>query len=149
MDPTVIAAAIVTVIAALVAGVVTVMNAMAASSDRKDARRSRDALERTTNATNDKANTLIEKTAEIHTLTNSTLSKVTAALENAMTKIEGLQEQIRMVATAKLEADRRMQEKSAAHEVVDRSEKILGRIDDKTQETAPHTAKDDTKDDQT
>jgi len=42
-------------------------------------------------ATAAKADTIIEKAAEIHTLTNSNLSKVTAALEVANEKIQGLE----------------------------------------------------------
>ncbi len=45
-----------------------------------------------------KTDTVIEKAAEIHTLTNSNLSKVTTALEVANEKIEGLQ---RLVAQIK------------------------------------------------
>ena len=112
-DPTVIAAAIVTVIAALVAGAVSIVNAISAARDRIIAAAERKAmLDKTeaalaTSKENGKKNDIIiEKAVEIHTLTNSNLSKVTAALEVANTKIEGLQKMMASMQEAKTIADR-------------------------------------------
>jgi 5-bromo-4-chloroindolyl phosphate hydrolysis protein len=44
-----------------------------------------------------KSDTIIEKAVEIHTLTNSQLSKVTAALEVANEKIQGLEKMLTKV----------------------------------------------------
>ena len=46
------------------------------------------------------------KAIEIHTLTNSNLSRVTAALEVANTKIDGLQKQVALMVGAKTIADK-------------------------------------------
>ncbi|MEP7304222.1 MAG: hypothetical protein ABJA98_01765 [Acidobacteriota bacterium] len=88
---TVIAAAIVTVIAALVGGLVSVINAVSSAGDRRAGRMERAALLATTKNTDQKADTIIEKATEIHTLTNSNLSKVTTALELANERIHGLE----------------------------------------------------------
>lgn len=105
MDPTVIAAAIVTVIAALVGGTVTVVNAIAAAQDRKDARSARFILQNTTDGVTHKADTIIEKAIEIHTLTNSNLSKVTESLNIALEKISGLEKLVTSLTAAKQVAD--------------------------------------------
>lgn len=91
MDPTIIAAAIVTVLAALTGAAVTIINAAAAARDRKDSQHERVVLKETAQATNAKADTIIEKAAEIHTLADGNLSKVTAALGVANEKIIGLE----------------------------------------------------------
>jgi hypothetical protein len=104
-DPAVIAAAVVTVIAALAAAVVTVTNAMAAAADRRDARASRAVLATTTHATEKKADIIIEKAVEIHALTNSHLSTVTAALNVALAEIKGLQSLVSSLLDAKRIAD--------------------------------------------
>lgn len=80
-DPTIIAASIVTVIAALTTGIVTVVNAVAAARDRRRGRDERAALAETTSSTDRKADTIIEQGAAIHTATNGTLSKVQAKLD--------------------------------------------------------------------
>lgn len=46
------------------------------------------------------------KAIEIHTLTNSNLSRVTAALEVANAKIDGLQKQVALMVGAKVVADK-------------------------------------------
>jgi septal ring factor EnvC (AmiA/AmiB activator) len=100
-SPTLIAAAIVTVIAALGGVIVQVINAASASKDRREAARERLSLAEKTNAiiktgddTRQKTDTLLNKTTEIHALTNSQLSTVTAALAVANQKIEGLEKLI-------------------------------------------------------
>lgn len=105
VDPTVIAAALVTVIAAVVTGTVTVINAIAAMSDRKEARSARQALSQTTLSTEKKADTLIEKAVQIHTVSNGTLGKAMAALDVALAKIAGLEQLVASLTTAKTVAD--------------------------------------------
>lgn len=104
-DPTTIAAAIVTVLTALGVLFVTIINAKAAADDRHDARVSRLKLDATTLSTDAKANTIIEKAIEIHALTNSNLSKVTAALDVALARIEGLEKLVASLNEAKRIAD--------------------------------------------
>ena len=104
-DPTIIAAAIVTVLAALTGAAVTIINAAAAARDRKDSRYDRESTKATIEATSTKADTIIEKAVEIHTLANSNLAKVTAALEVANEKIVGLQKLITSMIEAKIIAD--------------------------------------------
>ena len=53
-----------------------------------------------------KSDTIIEKATEIHTLTNSNLSKVSAALEVANSRIQGLERLIASQSEAKVIADR-------------------------------------------
>ena len=89
-DPMVIAAAIVTVIAALVTGTVTIISSIAAAKERSFALSSRLVVE----ATSRKADVIIEKATEIHTLTNSNLSRVTEALNLALERISGLEKLI-------------------------------------------------------
>lgn len=98
-DPTVLAAAAVTVIVALTTGIVTVVNAIAAARDRRSSRQERAALAETATSTERKADTIIEKAVEIHTQTNGSLSKVQAQLEIANEKILGLNHQIRGLET--------------------------------------------------
>lgn len=81
---TIIIAAIPATIAATGALVATILGVI------QGAGRERKAEEREEKASV-KTDSLIEKTVEIHTLTNSNLSKVTAALDAANVKIEGLQ----------------------------------------------------------
>lgn len=87
-DPNVIAAAVVIVLAAIGTLVVQIINAVSASKDRREAARER--LEQLTlakaaavmsAAVNSKADALIEGTAKIHELTNSTNSQLQKALE--------------------------------------------------------------------
>lgn len=89
-DPTVIAASMVTVIAATAAAIVTVVNAVAASRDRHDSRLQRAAIVATGASTSAKADTLITKTAEIHAVTNGTFSKVQADLQVALAQMAGM-----------------------------------------------------------
>jgi hypothetical protein len=53
-----------------------------------------------------KADDLLGKTAEIHTLTNSNLTKVQGALDVALAKIEGLQTMVAAMVHAKAIADK-------------------------------------------
>jgi hypothetical protein len=107
MDPTLFAAAIVTVLAALFGGVIQLVNAVSAARDRRDAREERKALReqsitvlRATEATGLKADTIIEKAVEIHTLTNSANAKLQAALELVTEKLAAAERTInRMEAT--------------------------------------------------
>ena len=103
LDPTLIAAgiaaAIVAVVGALGGMVIQIINAIASSKDRRDAALERRILLEKTNAaaavteaTAKKADTIIEKATEIHTLTNGTNSELTSALKVANQKIEGLQQ---------------------------------------------------------
>lgn len=114
LDPTIIAASIVTVVAALAAAIVTIINATASAADRRDARVGREALIKTTDATNRKADVLIEKTAEIHTVTNSNLSAVTKNLELALQKISGLETDVARMAREKDEAKQALVAPTAA-----------------------------------
>jgi hypothetical protein len=52
-----------------------------------------------------KTDTIIEKAVEIHSLTNSNLTKVSAALEVALARIEGLQNMVTELVKAKAVAD--------------------------------------------
>jgi hypothetical protein len=52
-----------------------------------------------------KTDTVIEKAVEIHTLTNSNLSKVSSALEVANQKISGLEAMVGSLAASKQAAD--------------------------------------------
>lgn len=90
-DPSAIAAAMVTVIAAATAAVVTVYNAVAAATDRRAARESRTALAQTAASTDRKADTIISKATEIHSVTNGNLSKLQAQLDLAQDKILALE----------------------------------------------------------
>lgn len=104
-DPNIIAAAIVIVIAAIGSAVVQVINAWSAANDRREARLAREEIKRITESSVTKTNTLIEKTAEIHTLTNSNLSKVTAALEVSIAKNKELETFIRSLVKDKETSD--------------------------------------------
>lgn len=55
--------------------------------------------------TGKKADTIIEKAAEIHTLTNSNLSAVTKSLEVAQARIDGLEKLVAQNLAAKKVAD--------------------------------------------
>lgn len=70
-------------------------------------------------ATAKKADTIIEKATEIHTLTNSNLAKVSAALDVALAKIEGQGKLIESLVTAKAVADK-LSDKIATGSVGDR-----------------------------
>ena len=110
-DPALISAAIVTVIAAIAAACVTIINAIAATQDRKDSREERRLLydkaiiaARVQDDTAHKADVIIEKTAEIHTLTNSANSELRKALAIMTEKHNGLQKIIVQMNMAKEDA---------------------------------------------
>lgn len=119
-DPALFAAAIVTVIAALFGGTVQIINARSTATDRRSAAKEREIaaeerrvmIQRAGQAvvvaqdTGRKADTLIEKTSEIHTLTNSNLSAVTASLAVALAKMEGMEKLIASMVAAKAVSDR-------------------------------------------
>jgi hypothetical protein len=113
-DPTVIAAAIVTVIAALVGGTVTVINATAAARDRETARVARAQLQTTANTAIVKTDDLLLKAQEIHTLTNSNLSKVTAALDLALQENSSLKKLMATMLASSQEAARLAASSAAA-----------------------------------
>lgn len=101
LDPTIIAAAFVTVIAAVVTGAVTVINAIAAAKERYTAAAERkEMLEKTaqaisaSHANGVKADDLLVKTEQIHSLTNSTNSNLQKALEVATERISGMEKVI-------------------------------------------------------
>lgn len=87
VQATIIIAAIVPTLAAFGAMVVSVVNAIKSNSNGR------------------KADDIIQKAVEIHTLTNSNLSKVTASLEVANAKIDGLQAMVTEMTKAKAIAD--------------------------------------------
>jgi len=105
LDPAVIAAAIVTVIVAFSGATVAIINARAAAAERLEAKASRARLEETSHNVERKTDTIIEKAVEIHTLTNSNLSKVTESLNVALTEIEGLKRLVESLTKAKDIAD--------------------------------------------
>lgn len=105
-DPSVIAAAMVTVIAATAGAIVTVVNAIAAARDRREGRKAREALAITTSATDEKADAIIQQTGEIHKVTNGNLSKVQAELAVAHEKILGLEKLVASIAAAQASAER-------------------------------------------
>lgn len=91
MDPTLFAAAIVTVIAALGGVTVQVINSVSAARDRREAAAERKVLMERTNATASKADTIMVTSAEIKELTNSTNSNLQKALELMTEKYAGSQ----------------------------------------------------------
>lgn len=103
--PTITAAAIVTVLIVLIPGIVSIINANAAADERLEAKQSRAKLEELAKVTDKKADTLIEKAVEIHTLTNSNLSKVTESLNVALKEIDGLKKLVESQTKAKDVAD--------------------------------------------
>jgi len=105
LDPAVIAAAFVTVIVAFSGAAVAIINARASAAERLEAKASRVRLEETTHNVDRKADALIEKAVEIHTLTNSNLSRVTASLEIALKEIDGLRQLVESLTKAKAVAD--------------------------------------------
>jgi len=84
MDWTALSIAIAALITAVFTGVVNIITALRAE-------RKVDKVSEKTDKVNDKADVIIEKAGEIHTLTNSNLQKVTAALEVANEKIINLE----------------------------------------------------------
>lgn len=100
-DPTIIAAAMVTVIAAIATAIVTVVNAVAAANDRRASREdrrvgseARQTLTATTAATDRKTDTLLDRTTEIHLATNGTLAKAQAQLAEAHVAIQALRAKV-------------------------------------------------------
>lgn len=90
-DPMIIAAALVLVIAGIGSAIVQVINARAAAEDRREAKATRIKLEREAEIASIKADRIVEQGVAIHTLTNSNLSAVTAALAAAIAKNEVLE----------------------------------------------------------
>ncbi len=94
--------------------------------------------------TDAKVDTVIEKAVEIHTATNSNLSKVTAALDKALEKISGLEKMVALMNRAKDVADRlaavpvAIQPQAAAIE-------SLQKIDENTKAIEINTSKTDAK----
>lgn len=104
-DPTIIAGAFVIVIAAIGTTIVQIVNAVAAANDRREARSARLKLEAMAEINAVKTDKIVEQGVAIHTLTNSNLSKVTADLATAVSKIEGLEKVIVAQTKAKEIAD--------------------------------------------
>jgi len=111
-DPTITAAAIVTVIAALFGNAILLINAWSSAKDRREAALERRILLEKTNAaakvtdeTAKKADTIIQKAVAIHTLANGTNSELTKALAIANEKIEALGQLMASMVAAKDEAD--------------------------------------------
>lgn len=104
-DPMIIAAAFVLVIAASGSWIVQIINAKAAADDRKEAKAMRLKLHESATSTEKKADRIIEQGVEIHTLTNSNLSKVTAELVTALAMIKNLERMIASQDKAKDVAD--------------------------------------------
>ena len=111
IDPTIVAASIVTVIAAIAAAAVTIINAVAASKDRQDSAVERRALyekaiiaAKVQDDTSKKADTLIEKATEIHAITNSANANLQRALDVMTEKYSGLLAIMAQVDKAKTEA---------------------------------------------
>lgn len=128
-EPAIIAAAIVTVLGALVTGTVTVINAVAASRDRSDSKVERKVVKDIVSSTERKADNIVEKTIEIHSMTNSNLTKVTEALSVALEKISGLEKLILSMVEAKKTADEHSQRAAAA--AVSNTPRSPSRVDDK------------------
>jgi len=105
LDPTLLAAAIVTVLASMGGMVVMIINARSASQDRREAAMERRILMEKTNATADKADRLIQSTAEIHTLTNSTNTNLQKALDLMTEKTKGLERLIIEMNKSRVAAD--------------------------------------------
>jgi hypothetical protein len=96
---TIVLVAIVPTLAAIGAMIVSIINAIKSTENGA------------------KADHIIEKATEIHTLTNSNLSKVTATLDVANAKIEGMQKMISGMLEAKNVADH-LADKTASAPVV-------------------------------
>jgi hypothetical protein len=110
-DPAIYAAATVTVIAAITGGIVSIINAFAASQDRRDSREERKQLlekatvsARSQEDTSRKADTIIEQGVAIHTLTNDANSKLQNAVALLTEKNVSLQKIIDLTQKSKDEA---------------------------------------------
>lgn len=173
LDPTLLAAAVVTIIAALGGVTVQIINARSAAVERRAtaerellAATERKALfEQAQHATkladdnNKKADALIKSTTEIHTLTNSTNSNLQKALELMTEKNVGLEKLMRQMesekqTTAANRAVTDAQASAALHAAPSpdqpstkglegKAEKILTSIDDNTAAIEKNTAKTD------
>lgn len=97
--------AIATIIASLTAAVVAIAALRKTTASGAAAAKSAEATQITAEATLRKTDTIIEKAVEIHTLTNSRMSKVTADLEVALSKITGLETRIAAMAKDKATAE--------------------------------------------
>jgi hypothetical protein len=110
-DPALVAAAVVTVVSAMGAACVTIINAIAAAKDRSDSASERRVLyekaiisAKTQDDISHKADNIIEKSAEIHTLTNSANSELKSALAVMTEKYNGLVSLISQLNLAKSDA---------------------------------------------
>lgn len=169
LDPTLVAAAAVTVLSSLGGTIVLIINAMSASKDRREASKERQLLaERAMvsaavqKSTLEKADTIIESTAKIHELTNSTNSNLQKALELMTAKNAALEAIIAQAALTKREteverilSDQRTVVASASTppaitQILDKTNMKdaiaesphLKEIEENTKETAKNTAKD-------
>lgn len=104
-DPSVIAAAVVTVIAAVAGGTVTVVNAIAAAQDREDQRTYRAQMTEVTRVGAVATDVLTKKTEEIHQLADGNLTRVTQDLRMATQEIQSLREMVTSLVEAKKVAD--------------------------------------------
>lgn len=138
-DPMIIAAAIVLVIAAVGSMFVQIINAKAAAEDRQDARASRIKLETYAEINDGKNNKIIEQGVSIHTLTNSNLSTVTAALATAVAENKTLERIIAAALEAKKVADNLARERRTDTSFV--QPKVLEEIKENTADTV-HAVKD-------
>lgn len=127
----IIAGAIVMVLGGVGAVIVQVINAMAASHERREARASRIKLEALAEAGDTKNNEIIKQGVAIHTLTNSSLSKVTADLATANVTIKSLERMIDGLVKAKDIADALATHTASAKE----EPKVLSDIKENTANT--------------
>jgi uncharacterized membrane protein YccC len=155
LDPTIFAAAVVTVLAALFGGTIQLVNAISGARDRRDAREERRVLRdqnqnviKVSEDTAKKADTIIEKAVEIHTLTNSANAKLQAALEMVTEKLAAAERQIarmegtmRDVAASRVTTDRQIAD-ALATPAPDRrhTDDALAPIDTNTKAIADNTA---------
>jgi Na+-transporting NADH:ubiquinone oxidoreductase subunit NqrC len=102
-DPTIIAAAIVTVVASIVTGVVTVVGAIASASERRAATDARQAILAAAVVAGAKTDQLLDKTTEIHTLTNGSNHALQKALDLMTERNAGLERLMTQLNTEKAE----------------------------------------------
>ena len=109
IDPTLISTAIVIIISAIGTVTVTIINAWAAARDRIDSAEQRRVLyekailaAKSQEDVSKKADTIIEKAAEIHTLTNSANSELRSQLALMTEKYNGLLRMIEEIRNSKV-----------------------------------------------
>lgn len=124
MDPYVFAGALVVVLSSIGGTVVLIINALSASSDRREAAKERlaaltvaKAIEAATKEANGKADTLIKSTAQIHELTNSTNSNLQKALELKTLELQNTEKLVASLkeAAAALAMNQEIRDVRAAH----------------------------------